>query len=397
MVDKIDPTNQTSVEYGQSLLNRKVEQEEKFAKAAQKDRKLNYAFQVLGGVDNLIKDQARRRVLERNNKLEQDIIREEAEFNKLQKRIRITNSLENIVFSEAYAGELARKELEGIWGKRIEAGNLNTVETQEYNKSLKDLSEFHLNRYKENRVSALPFDTKEEYTADLRAQLNKEVPSGLLDIALRGVGFRGNKQEELDATINAVRKTYDDRLRDRPGIKGTFKELAPEVKAALLVAPKQDLSSKKSTMSTKDKNGRDQTVIKVETLNPETGNMDITFEDVKFNKLDNRIVDDVPTLPYFKDDLMRAEEKYRKVFPNAQKAQIHSAITNTNNIEFYDANIARGFERYSDLKTPFFTESNRNFKTSLEANFEIASSQDPDNAIIKNYNDLKEKQQDDFF
>ena len=98
MVDKIDPTNQTSVEYGQSLLNRKVEQEEKFAKAAQKDRKLNYAFQVLGGVDNLIKDQARRRVLERNNKLEQDIIREEAEFNKLQKRIRITNSLENIVF-----------------------------------------------------------------------------------------------------------------------------------------------------------------------------------------------------------------------------------------------------------------------------------------------------------
>ena len=149
-------------------------------------------------------------------------------------------------------------------------------------------------------------------------------------------------------------------------------------------------------MSTKDKNGRDQTVIKVETLNPETGNMDITFEDVKFNKLDNRIVDDVPTLPYFKDDLMRAEEKYRKVFPNAQKAQIHSAITNTNNIEFYDANIARGFERYSDLKTPFFTESNRNFKTSLEANFEIASSQDPDNAIIKNYNDLKEKQQDDF-
>ena len=56
MVDRIDPTNQTSVEYGQSLLERKFEQEEKFAKAARKDRKLDYAFQVLGGVDNLLKD-----------------------------------------------------------------------------------------------------------------------------------------------------------------------------------------------------------------------------------------------------------------------------------------------------------------------------------------------------
>ena len=31
MVDKIDPTNQTSVEYGQSLLERKYKQEEKCA------------------------------------------------------------------------------------------------------------------------------------------------------------------------------------------------------------------------------------------------------------------------------------------------------------------------------------------------------------------------------
>ena len=67
MVDKIDPTNQTSVEYGQSLLDRKVEQEEKFAKAAQKDRKLDYAFQALGGVDKLIKDRARRNVMQQNN------------------------------------------------------------------------------------------------------------------------------------------------------------------------------------------------------------------------------------------------------------------------------------------------------------------------------------------
>ena len=85
MVDKIDPTNQTSVEYGQSLLKRKYEQEEKFAEEARKDRKINYAMQVLGGVDNLIKERYARNVAERNAGLDQDIIRERAEFNKLQK------------------------------------------------------------------------------------------------------------------------------------------------------------------------------------------------------------------------------------------------------------------------------------------------------------------------
>ena len=85
MVDKIDPTNQTSVEYGQSLLGRKYEQDAKYAKDARKDRKINYAMQVLGGVDNLIKDRARRNMAERNSEITQQILREEAEFNELQK------------------------------------------------------------------------------------------------------------------------------------------------------------------------------------------------------------------------------------------------------------------------------------------------------------------------
>jgi len=392
MVDKIDPTNQTSVEYGQSLLKRKYEQEEKFAKEARKDRKINYAMQVLGGVDNLIKDRARRNMLERNDEITQQIIREEAEFNKLQKEFELQTPWRTASSPEAYADKLAREELNGIWGRRIEAGNLNNTETAEYNKSLKELSDFYLNRYKENMISVLPFETKEEYTAELRAMLNKQAPSGLLDIALRGVGFRGNKQEELDATINQVRGTYDDKLRDRPGVKGTFKELAPEVKAALLVAPKQDLSSKKTPFNRKY-NGREQTVFKVETFNPETGQTDITFEDINFNTLDNSVGDNVPSLAYFKDDLMRAEVKYLKKHPNAQKAQIHSAITNPNNIEFYDPNIASGFEHYKDLKTQFFTPSKQDFKTSLKANFEITSSQDPDNAIIKDYNEVAKNQQ----
>ena len=85
MVDKIDPTNQTSVEYGQSLLERKIAQDEKFAKEARKDSRINYAFQVLGGVDELIKNRYERNIAERNAGFDQDIIRERAEFNKLQK------------------------------------------------------------------------------------------------------------------------------------------------------------------------------------------------------------------------------------------------------------------------------------------------------------------------
>ena len=351
MVDKIDPTNQTSVEYGQSLLERKFEQEEKFAKEERKDRRINYAMQVLGGVDNLIKDRARRNMAESNNEITQKIIREEAEFNKLQKEFENQADWRNASSAEAHASKLARAELDPIWANAIGKTTTTDKQTEEYEKSLADLTDSYLNKYKENRISALPYETKEEYTAELRALLNKQAPSGLLDLALRGVGFRGNKQEELKAKIEEV--------------SGTI-------------------------------NGRKNTVIQVEKFNPEFNRMDITFEDIEFNKLDNSVIGNVPPESYIKEDLQFAEKAYRDKYPNAQKAQIHSAITNPNS-PFYNKDLTTGMLSYDLVAPTFSTSTKAAYGKELKSTFEILLLKKPDDSFLKQFNQLGEYQKDNFY
>jgi len=331
MVDKIDPTNQTSVEYGQSLLERKYRQEEKFAKEARKDRKINYAMQVLGGVDSLIKDRARRNMLERNNELKQQIIREEAEFNKLQKEYK-----EQAVWREsndpyAYATKKAKEDLADVWKLRLNEGLYGDVE-KEYQNSVIALADNYYNKYQENKISALPFETKEAYTEELRNMLNKQAPSGLLDIALRGVGFRGNKQEELATKIGNVQKTYEDSLRDRPGVKGEAVELSDEAKLALIQSPKQP-SSKVSEIKVK---GKATTVNKI--TDPETG--EVTYTDIFGKKLTE--LDDL-NIPLTRDEINRKivdiTKRYNARYGPSQTATIHSAIDNPNS-PYYDLRLA---------------------------------------------------------
>ena len=396
MVDKIDPTNQTSVEYGQSLLERKFEVAEREAKDARKDRKINYAMQVLGGVDNLIKDRARRNMAESNNEITQKIIREEAEFNKLQKEFENQADWRNASSAEAHASKLARAELDPIWANAIGKTTTTDKQTEEYEKSLADLTDSYLNKYKENRISALPYETKEEYTAELRALLNKQAPSGLLDLALRGVGFRGNKQEELKAKINQVSGTYDDRLRDREGVKGTFNEISPEAKLALLKAPKINKLDETRTTTELTLNGRKNTVIKVETFNPKFNRMDITFEDIEFNKLDNSVIGNVPPESYIKEDLQFAEKAYRDKYPNAQKAQIHSAITNPNS-PFYNKDLTTGMLSYDLVAPTFSTSTKAAYGKELKSTFEILLLKKPDDSFLKQFNQLGEYQKDNFY
>ena len=396
MVDKIDPTNQTSVEYGQSLLERKFEVAEREAKDARKDRKINYAMQVLGGVDNLIKDRARRNMAERNSEITQKIIREEAEFNKLQKEFENQVDWRNASSVEAHASKLAREELDPIWENAIGKPTTTTAQEVEYEKSLADLTDSYLNKYKENRISALPYETKEEYTAELRALLNKQAPSGLLDLALRGVGFRGNKQEELKAKIEEVSGTYDDRLRDREGVKGTFNEISPAAKLALLKAPKINKLDETRTTTELTLNGRKNTVIKVETFNPKFNRMDITFEDIEFNKLDNSVIGNVPPESYIKEDLQFAEKAYRDKYPNAQKAQIHSAITNPNS-PFYNKDLTTGMLSYDLVAPTFSTSTKAAYGKELKSTFEILLLKKPDNSFLKQFNQLGESQKDNFY
>ena len=396
MVDKIDPTNQTSVEYGQSLLERKFEVAEREAKDAKKDRKINYAMQVLGGVDNLIKDRARRNMAESNNEITQTIIREEAEFNKLQKEFKNQADWRNASSVQAHASKLAREELDPIWENAIGKTTTTDKQTEEYEKSLADLTDSYLNKYKENRISALPYETKEEYTAELRALLNKQAPSGLLDLALRGVGFRGNKQEELKAKINQVSGTYDDRLRDRAGVKGTFNEISPEAKLALLKAPKISKLDETRTTIVRTINGRKNTVIQVEKFNPEFNRMDITFEDIEFNKIDNSVIGNVPPESYIKEDLQFAEAAYRKKHPNAQDAQIHSAITNPNS-PFYNKDLTAGMLSYKLVAPTFSTSTKATYGKELKSTFEILLLKKPDNSFLKQFNQLGEDQKNNFY
>ena len=331
MVDKIDPTNQTSVEYGQSLLERKYKQEEKFAEEARKDRKINYAMQVLGGVDSLIKDRARRNMLERNSEISQQIIREEAEFNKLQKEYK-----EQAVWREsndpyAYATKKAKEDLSEVWKLRLNEGLYGDVE-KEYQNSVIALADNYYNKYQKNKISALPFETKEAYTAELRAMLNKQAPSGLLDIALRGVGFRGNKQEELATKIGNVQKTYEDSLRDRPGVKGEAVELSDEAKLALIQSPKQP-SSKVSEIKVK---GQATTVNRI--TDPETG--EVTYTDIFGKKLTE--LDDL-NIPLTKNEINRKlvyiTKRYNARYGPSQTATIHSAIDNPNS-PYHDLRLA---------------------------------------------------------
>jgi len=182
MANNIDPTNQTSVEYGQSLLARKYKQEEKVAKEARKDRRIAYAMQVLGGVDKLIKDRYTRNIAERNAGFDQDIIRETAEFNRLQKIY--DSQAEWRKYEEmgptavyGYARQLANTDLTAMYGDP-KTLPIDGEIRKDYNRDLKRITEQYHNNYKNNKIT-MPFETAEEYTADLEALKRKRVPSGL--------------------------------------------------------------------------------------------------------------------------------------------------------------------------------------------------------------------------
>jgi len=275
MVDKIDPSNQTSVEYGQSLLERKFEVAEREAKDAKKDRKINYAMQVLGGVDNLIKDRYARNVAERNAGLDQDIIRERAEFNRLQKIYDEQAEYRKASSPYALAQQKATAELLPKYGD-IANLPLDSQTRIDYNKAQKELTNVHYDRYINNKIT-MPYDTAEEYTAELEALKNKRVPSGLLDSVLRKTGLRKkDARGALDLEMSTKRGLYADKLAERKSVKGGIDDLTDEMKAAYLGAPlpSPDVTTEKLT-TIKNGRGDDVTVTAVSTKDA-LGNTEIT-------------------------------------------------------------------------------------------------------------------------
>ena len=261
MVDKIDPTNQTSVEYGQSLLGRKYKQEEQYKKDSKKDARIGYATQILSGVDNLLKQRYERNIAERNAGLDQLIIQEKAEYNSLQKEFDSQAEYREASSPMVVAREKANAELFSKYGD-ISNLPLDNQTRIDFNKSQKELTKFHYDRYIKNKVS-MPYDTAEEYTAELEALKNKRVPSGLMDSILRTTGLRDEKaREALDTELSTQRATYKGRLADRKGVTGGIDELTDEMKAAYLGArrPKENVTTE-SIMKIPNGRGKDISVI----------------------------------------------------------------------------------------------------------------------------------------
>ena len=344
MVDKIDPTNQTSVEYGQSLLNRKIEQEEKFAKEDRKDRKINYAFQVLGGIDNLMKDQANRRVMERNNKLELDIIRETAEFNKLQKIYddqadwrKYEKMGPTAVYG--YARQLANNDLTAMYGETIP---VDDEIKKDYDKDLKRITDQYYNNYKNNKIT-MPFETVEEYTAELEALKNKRVPSGILDTILTKTGIRDDSRAALETEISTRRASYEDRLAERKGVKGSSDNLTEEDKARLLRTPTPVTSTEEYQTSVKNGLGQEITAIGIKT---KVGN-DTKITGFRFPGSD-QVVSTIQLYGSTKESAQilynQAESKIRKMegMEDATKRQIQSYIFENP-------------EQFPDLKSEMYT------------------------------------------
>ena len=214
MVDKINPDTMTSSQYGEALLQRKAKRQEEQYKRERKDAKIGYAMQVLGGIDTIMTNRARETMLDRDRQLDHVITREKAEFNKLQKEYDSQEAWRKASSPEAYAAKLAREEL----GEFLDGRNVKDDDPLklEYDENLKKLTEFHLNRYKTNRVS-LPYETAEEYVSALTAMKGKKVPGGLLNWVSEKVGFR-DAQEEWD--IKKETGNYGGQLRDQSGVVG---------------------------------------------------------------------------------------------------------------------------------------------------------------------------------
>jgi len=214
MVDKINPDEMTSSQYGEALLQRKFKRQEDMYKRQKKDRRKDMAWALLGGIDTIMTNRAREEMLERDRQLDHLIIKEKAEYNRLQKEYDSQEAWRKASSPEAHAAKLAKEELgEFLDGRNVKDDDPLKIE---YDKHLKELTNFHLDRYRRNKIT-LPFDTAEEYVSALTAMKGKKVPGGLLNWVAEKVGFR-DAQEEWD--IKKETSGYAGELRDRPGVVG---------------------------------------------------------------------------------------------------------------------------------------------------------------------------------
>jgi len=235
MVDKIDPTNLSSVEYGSQLLQQKQRSDAEYQKRVAKDQKIENWLTGISTVDKMMKDRATRNLNERNNTFEKLYIQETADYNRLQKEYDsqkgFRDAIENGDGAMSHARKLASIELGAL--PKFANMDLNTIDAndpfaQDYIGHLDRIAKQKFDAYNKNRVS-LPTPTLEEYVSPLRDMQKKEVPAGVLNFIAEKVGWR-DPMELVD--IEETKTKYSpDLLESRRGTgrKGVSAKVATDL------------------------------------------------------------------------------------------------------------------------------------------------------------------------
>lgn len=232
MVDKINPDTMTSSQYGEALLQRKAKRQEEQYKRERKDAKIGYAMQVLGGIDTIMTNRARETMLDRDRQLDHLIVKEKAEYKRLQKEFDaqqgFRDAIENGNGAQHHAYSLAQQELDqlgkysGVDWTKIDR---NSEFAKEYEKHVQRIGDQKLAAYNKNRVS-MPASTEEEYISPLTALKGQKVNGGLLNFVAEKVGWRD--PQEL-ASIDTLASNYrGDLLTDQRG-KGVTSQTAADL------------------------------------------------------------------------------------------------------------------------------------------------------------------------
>ena len=201
MVDKIDPTNISSVEYGSQLLQQKVQQEEEYAKKVQKDQKIENWLSTLTTLNDMGRDRAMRNVNERISSSDPTMAREKAEiaaFNKeYDAQAGWRDSIDGIGL-EGYARQEADTFLKAGKYSNVseDLAGLQTLNDDLYKQFVKDrdlVAKYKLQQYNANKISK--GINEQEYLKNLMDWRTKPLKGNLLKDTAALFGLNKDKAE----------------------------------------------------------------------------------------------------------------------------------------------------------------------------------------------------------
>ena len=195
MVDKIDPTNMSSVEYGDALLKQRQQQVRDYEKKVQKDTKINNWLETIVTLNDIGKQRAMKNVNERIYSSDPTIAREKSEIKKYNDEYDAQagwRKAESGVGLEAYAQQEADTYLRAGKYKNI-SDNLAAYQTYApdlYNQFVRDrdlVAKYKLQQYNANKISKPILE--EEYLKGIMDWRRKPLDGNLLKSAAGVFGF----------------------------------------------------------------------------------------------------------------------------------------------------------------------------------------------------------------